>query len=283
MPLNSQMSMNPMMIQAAQMPGPMSFGAPNQMLWPGNMNMGAPGMLSPAQFMVPPPVTQDQNFLVAHQQAMLIAKQAYQMAVAQQAMAAAGDEWERGSAIGGFGGGGSVYGGSTASPSLMVPQFMNMNMGMNMNVMQNQWSSGSSVYMPSSSRSMYGGMMGGISSSRSEYGGGTSTGNKWSSSRSTYGENFGPSSAQTRKPGDMPRRPLLSGVSASTRDSGYFPTMPPTMPAAQNKNDRGSPDLRAPVNNPRGRTTSQPATPTRSPGHPPRKAAPPSSWKASGV
>ncbi|PPQ99569.1 hypothetical protein CVT24_005357 [Panaeolus cyanescens] len=290
-PLNNQMPVNPMMAQAGQMPGPMGFGAPNQMMWPGNMNMGAPGMLSPAQFMLPPPTTQDPNFLVAHQQAMLIAKQAYQMAVAQQAMAAAADEWERGSAIGGFGGGGSVYGGSTASQSMMVPPFMNMNMGMNMNMnmnmMQaNQWSSASSVYMPSSSRSMYGGMMGGISSSRSEYGGGaTSATNKWSSSRSTYGENFGPSSASSRRTGEMPRRPLLSGVTASQRDSSYFPNMPPTMPAAQNRNGRGSPDLRVPSNNnPRGRTTSQPAIVNRSPpSHQPRKAPPPSSWKASGV
>ena len=53
----------------------------------------------------------DPQFLNAHQQAMLFAKQAYQMTVAQQALEAAGEEWERSSNIGGGGGGGSVIGG----------------------------------------------------------------------------------------------------------------------------------------------------------------------------
>jgi hypothetical protein len=42
------------------------------------------------------------NMMAAHQQAMMFAKQAYQMAVAQQAMAAAAEEWERGSALSGI-------------------------------------------------------------------------------------------------------------------------------------------------------------------------------------
>ena len=40
--------------------------------------------------------------MLAHQQALLMAKQAYQFAVAQQAMQAAGDEWERASNMGGY-------------------------------------------------------------------------------------------------------------------------------------------------------------------------------------
>ena len=46
---------------------------------------------SPFSMMPQPPVNADPAFLIAHQQAMLIAKQTYQMAVAQQAMAAAND------------------------------------------------------------------------------------------------------------------------------------------------------------------------------------------------
>ncbi|KAK6985191.1 hypothetical protein R3P38DRAFT_3450689 [Favolaschia claudopus] len=61
----------------------------------------------------------DPSFYAAHQQAMMIAKQAYLAAVGQQAMAAAGEEWERGSSVGGSvyrgGGGGSVYGGNGGS------------------------------------------------------------------------------------------------------------------------------------------------------------------------
>ena len=42
------------------------------------------------------------GMMMAHQQAMMMAKQAYQYAVAQQAMQAAGDEWERASHAGGY-------------------------------------------------------------------------------------------------------------------------------------------------------------------------------------
>jgi serine/arginine repetitive matrix protein 2 len=79
-----------------------------------NMNMGM-GMVDPRVFM-------------AHQQAMLIAKQTYQLAVAQQAMRDAADEWERGSAISGWGGGRS----SVGTPSVLG---LGMGMGLNMNNM----------------------------------------------------------------------------------------------------------------------------------------------------
>ncbi len=129
--MNPRMSaVNPMMAMGsplAMQMGQMGFGgAPGAAMWGGGMGMAQP-MLSPAQFMVPPPA--DPAFLAAHQQAMAYAKQAYQMAVAQQAMAAAADEWERGSTVGGFGGGGSVYGGSQMGSSFGMMGGMNMMQG----------------------------------------------------------------------------------------------------------------------------------------------------------
>ncbi|OAX35404.1 hypothetical protein K503DRAFT_723070 [Rhizopogon vinicolor AM-OR11-026] len=120
-----------------------------------------------------PQFNSDPSFFAAHQHAMMIAKQAYQMAVARHAMAIAGDEWERSSNAGGGsvygGGGGSVYsgmGGGGGMGMLNVP-------GMGMpTMMPNQWPTGS-VSFP-----------GRIGSSQSEFGGG---------SRSVYGESFGPS------------------------------------------------------------------------------------------
>ena len=296
MPINQTMhsrmsSLNPMMAMGNPMSMQMGFGgAPN--LGPGgwggqNMNMGmggTPQMLSPAQFMVPPPA--DPNFLAAHQHAMLIAKQAYQMAVAQQAMAAAADEWERGSTVGGFGGGGgggSVYGGSGVGPAAMMqPQFGMMGMMQGGGGGGGGWpASAASVY--GASRSMYGGsqlglpMDGMMSSSRSEYGGATNGrgGNNWSSSRSTYGESFGPAQEQyTRRGPQQQQQQQQQGMRRTSnnngRDSGYFPPVPP-MPAAQGASGRNSPD---------SRQRMKPASPGRGGPVAQRKAAPPSSWKS---
>ncbi|TFK42083.1 hypothetical protein BDQ12DRAFT_703504 [Crucibulum laeve] len=255
--LNARMSnMNPMMMQPSW--GGMNVNMnmnPNMNMWQQQQS-GPQPMLSPAQFMIPPPPSADPAFLAAHQQAMMYAKQAYQMAVAQQAMAAAADEWERGSTVGGYGGGGSVYGGGS-SASVMGSPYGMMNMGMmGMQGMNNGWSTGSVVFPPSS-RSMYGGG-GGISSSRSEYGGGGGGGN-WSSSRTSYGEfNSSPS-------------PNRYSRAAAGRDSGYFPPVPPIPKEKENPSKNAA----------RARTSSQPATPTRGTGG--RKAAPPSSWRAGGV
>ncbi|KAJ7146575.1 hypothetical protein C8R44DRAFT_757815 [Mycena epipterygia] len=235
---------------------PMGFGSPPGSMapgWPGWQQQASPSMLSPAQFMVPPPA--DPNFFAAHQQAMMIAKQAYQMAVAQQAMAAAGDEWERGSNIGStYGGGGgraSVYGGSTVGPS---PP-----MGTPFGMMQSPgiggWSPGGGMF-PSAPRSMYGG-----GGARSEYGGGGGGGG-WSSSRSVYGEAFGPSTERYSRSGSSGNLAAQAKTS-----SGYFPPVPAV---PQGQSGRPGPG------NPRQRTASQPASPSRTGA--PRK--PPSSWKA---
>ncbi|KAG1797223.1 hypothetical protein EV424DRAFT_1442648 [Suillus variegatus] len=159
-----RMSINPTMGMDGTMPG---MNAPAWGAWPQPMPTGMGPMIAPQ-------LSPDQSFFVAHQRAMMIAKQAYQMAVAQHAMTLAGEEWERGSNIGGGsvygGGGGSVYsgmgGGGGGMSMLGVP-------GMNMpGMMPNQWSTGS-VMFP-----------GRIGSTQSEFGGG---------SRSVYGESFGPS------------------------------------------------------------------------------------------
>ncbi|RDB19309.1 hypothetical protein Hypma_013440 [Hypsizygus marmoreus] len=262
-------TLNPMMTMSSPMP--MGFPPPTPGMTPGwnnmNMNMGMnmnPQMLSPAQFMPP---AADPNYIAAHQQAMMYAKQAYQMAVAQQAMAAAGDEWERGSSIGGFGGGGSVYGGGLSSASVVgSPYGMGMGMGgmgMNMGMQSpgNGWSTGSVVY-PGPARSMYGG----ISGARSEYGGGGGGGGNWSSSKSSYGESFGPSSNRYSKASSSQGRPVYG-----QRDSGFHPPLPPI---PQGNSGSSTPSGRG--TGPRSRTASQPA----SPGRGLRKAPPPSSWKA---
>ncbi|GLB43641.1 hypothetical protein LshimejAT787_1401530 [Lyophyllum shimeji] len=239
-------TLNPMMAMNAPMP----FGPGMSPGWNGMNMMGqGPGMFAPGQFLSP--ATADPNFMMAHQQAMMFAKQAYQMAVAQQAMAAAGDEWERGSTMGGFGSGGSVYGGTSpsvvGSPYAMSPM-MNMGMGMGMQTPGNGWSTGSVIF-PGTARSMYGG--GGISSSRSEYGGGGARGGgQWSSSKSSYGESFGPSPS-------------------NRHSKGYFPPVPPIPSQAAASSGRGAATSRS-------RTTSQPASPSRGV----RRAPPPSSWKA---
>jgi serine/arginine repetitive matrix protein 2 len=194
----------------------------------------------------------DPAFFVAHQQAMMYAKQAYQMAVAQQAMAAAGDEWERGSSVGGGFGGGSVFGGGGGGgggPSVMRPMPFGMGMGMG-----GGWN-GSMVFPPAA-RSMYDGFGG----ARSEYGGGGGGGGgggAWNSSRSSYGD-LGPSKART----------------GGQRNSGVHPPVPPALHGGSGGSGGGSSNVAR--GTPRSRTASQPS----SAGRGMRKAPPPSSWKA---
>ncbi|KAG7451748.1 uncharacterized protein BT62DRAFT_915593 [Guyanagaster necrorhizus] len=231
----------------------MGFGgpAPGWNGWPQMaMGMGNPGMLSPAQFMGPTPPPGDPAFFAAHQQAMMYAKQTYQMAVAQQAMAAAGDEWERTSAIG-FNSGGSMYGGGRGVPSMYG--------------MGGGWSSAGSMIFPSA-QSMYGG------GARSEYGGGSGggRGTAWNSSQSVYGESFG----NRRRTGGGGGG---GGRGTGGRDSAYVPPVPPVPSQAQRPSMVGGQG----VTNPRTRTVSQPANPVRpSSGSNSPRRPPPSSWKA---
>jgi hypothetical protein len=139
------------------------------------MNMGV-GMVDPRVFAV-------------HQQAMMIAKQTYQLAVAQQAMRDAADEWERGSAVSGWTGGRS---------SVSTPNMLNMGMGMNMNMgggaggmggfpgAGGMWPSGGVSGFPgNSARGMYSGY-----AASDVGGGGGGGGGGWTTS-SVYGESFG--------------------------------------------------------------------------------------------
>jgi hypothetical protein len=168
----------------------MGAGPPGWNQW--QQGQPSPGLMPPH----PNQYGQDANFLAAHQQAMMIAKQTYQMAVAQQALAAAGDEWERNSSVSGFGGNqgfvpnpGFGFGGSNMGMFGMGSGMGGYGSGMGAGMMPN-WSS-ASLMAPSGPRSAYGGVFGGA---QSEYGGGPSGNGGWGS-RSMYGESFGPSPA----------------------------------------------------------------------------------------
>ena len=275
--ISSRMStLNPMMGMGLQMPMQMGFGSPNSVAWGGSM------VRPPSSYLMPSPA--DPNFLAAHQHAMMYAKQAYQMAVARQAMAAAGDDWERGSSIGGYGGGSMMS--ASSSPAMMSPQFGMMPMAQGYG-----WSGTSSVYLPSSSQSIYGGL---VNSGGSEYGGVNGPKN-WPSSRSSYGDSFGPSL-------DQLRRKNAHGTPGHVKRDSVSTLRAPVMPATQPQNSRGSPVRSgngqrdsthvssmaasqfqngggSPDGVSRPRTGGRPASPSRSTYA--RKAPPPSSWKAS--
>ncbi|KAF7318582.1 hypothetical protein HMN09_00368700 [Mycena chlorophos] len=273
------MGMNPQMGMGMGMPMmppqmPMGMQMPMQPMWPQmQMGMQPQAMLSPGQFMMSPP--SDPNLMAAHQQAMLYAKQAYQMAVAQQAMAAAGEEWERGSTMGGgrapsvFGGSMSVVGGMGGGAGAGQGALSPFGMGL---AMLNAQNSGSPMMFPSGPRSMMGGMGGGA---RSEYGGGGGGGGNWNSSKSVYGESFGPSTERySSSPRTMSSGNLAAMGGGPGKDGGgYFAGAIPPSSSRPGPSPGGQ--------QPRQRTASQPASPARgvrkSPGQ-----QPPSSWKAAG-
>ncbi|KAF8267397.1 hypothetical protein EI94DRAFT_1801735 [Lactarius quietus] len=154
----------------------MGMGMGGGMNMPAGMNMGMGMGMGPGVGMVDP------RMFVAHQQAMMIAKQTYQMAVAQQAMREAGDEWERGSAISGWGGGNRS---SMATSTSVLGMGMNMNTNMGVNpfgMPQGAWPMGGGAG-GSAARSMYAGSV----YAASEAGGGMG----WSTTNSVYGESFG--------------------------------------------------------------------------------------------
>ncbi|KAH9058273.1 hypothetical protein EDB87DRAFT_1685411 [Lactarius vividus] len=174
-----------------------------------NMNMGGSGMgmVDPRMFM-------------AHQQAMMIAKQTYQLAVAQQAMRDAADEWERGSAISGWGGGSGARS-SIAAPSVLG---MGMNMGMNVNgvgpfgMPPGAWPAGGGG---SAARSMYAGSVYAASEIGGVPGGGGAMG--WSTTNSVYGESFGAPrdrSSRAFRQGPGPQQHGPGGAQARESGSG---------------------------------------------------------------
>ena len=191
------------------------------------MNMGM-GMVDPRVFAV-------------HQQAMMIAKQTYQLAVAQQAMRDAADEWERGSAMSGWTGGRS-----SASTPNMLNMGMGMGMGMNMSMggggggmggfpgaagsfpmsgAGGMWPNGEfSAFPGNSARGIYSGY------AASEIGGGGNGGGRgggggrgWTTS-SVYGESFGaprdrPSRTQRQSNMQMSSSPLGPGTGTGSGSS----------------------------------------------------------------
>ncbi|KAG8760110.1 hypothetical protein FRC11_000963 [Ceratobasidium sp. 423] len=128
--------------------------------------------MPPMGFMPPPPPPgAPEAYLQAHQQAMMIAKQTYLSAVAQQAMAAATEQWERSSNMGG-----SVYGGSQVSVNMGMAGMPMMSMYAGSTYAASAyegsvagWGSASAYGGPSGPRSVYGGV------ARSELGGGMKT------------------------------------------------------------------------------------------------------------
>ncbi|KAL4068953.1 hypothetical protein V8B97DRAFT_1970895 [Scleroderma yunnanense] len=220
--------------------------------WQQPMGTGMSGM-------VPTPQFNDPAFVAAHQRAMMVAKQAYQMAVAQHAIAVAGEEWERSSSIG-FGSGGSAYGGSAASVygggggGMVVRPTPGMGMGMmgmqnmGMLVPPGPWHGGP-VMFPNAA-SIYGG---GISSTQSEFGGGSG----WAS-KSAYGDSFGPSTRSSYlhaghgahgssasayggpapKPGPTPRQRAQTGAAPPSSTSSKSPGRNRVPPPSSWKNAR---------------------------------------------
>ncbi|KAK6984927.1 hypothetical protein R3P38DRAFT_3230952 [Favolaschia claudopus] len=244
----------------------MGMNMPTSFAFPSHSGPSAAGWglspLNPQQFMIPAPP--DPSFYAAHQQAMMIAKQAYLTAVGQQAMAAAGEEWERGSSVGGSvyggGGGGSVYGGSGGS-------VYGGGGGMG------GW--GPSLFPPGP-QSMYGGGGGGARSeygggggARSDYGGGG--GGNWNSSRSVYGESFRPSTDRYARTSSNTNLSVMAGRGAM-ESTGYL------SPGAPSSRGRGGMQMQMQT---RQRTASQPADPSQNmgAGASRRPPPPPSSWR----
>ncbi|KAK7695214.1 hypothetical protein QCA50_002404 [Cerrena zonata] len=185
-------------------------------------------------------------FLAAHQQAMMIAKQAYQMAVAQQAMAQANEEWERGSTAT------SAYGGGYGGMSNMSSMGSMGNMGgMGMGMFPGQYGMpgwGGSMMFPNSAQSMYAGSVVG-----SELGGG------WAS-QSVYG---GPGDRSSRMFNNAGGGGGGQANFSSSRSDAFGPTS--SRPGARPRTKTAPSDGALPAQHARARGG----------------APPPSSWKKS--
>lgn len=218
----------------------MNFIPPSPMGWPASPSMP---MMNPQQFM---PSPSDPRMLAAHQHAMMVAKQAYQMAVAQQALAAANEEWERGSSASAF-----------TSPMGMSSMGMGMGMPMGMGVNgMGMMPGGYGMNYPmfaSSAQSMYAGSVAG-----------SELGAAWGS-KSEYG---GPSRA-SRTSAMFTDRPGGLGFNPNQRSSSYNQLAVPSSAASEAP--------RRPAIRPRTKTapsdTPLPAQHSRS------RPPPPSSWR----
>jgi hypothetical protein len=181
----------------------MQMQTPMQMPMPGPpaFDMGVMGLQS-AAFGFPSPLpSADPAFLAAHQKAMAIAKQTFQMAVAQQALAMANDEWERNSAMTGY------------APSVAPSQW-----GYGMGMQQ------AAMFSPAA-RSMYAGSVNG--------GGG-----HWGGTGSVYGQAFGPATLggrmSTYSQADVPATAAAQRpVRPRTKTAPSAATPPTIMPAAR--------------------------------------------------
>ena len=251
--------MAPRMSQMMNMGGPTNFalpgGPPGWNPWLQQGQPMPPMMPHPNQF------SQSSDFLAAHQQAMMVAKQAYQMAVAQHAIAAAGDEWERSSNASGLGGGQTFGGGSQFGGSTGFAGHMNMNMGMfgmgggmggygglgGMGMLNPGWP-GASMLVPPGPRSAYGGFSG----ARSDFGGNNSSGSvgpgDWGS-RSVHGEPFGSMPQKSSRDPERDRQESSNSGKSSTQSqlpsrSGPRPrtrTAPSSTPVPVQHSSRNNP------------------------------------------
>ena len=251
--------MNPMMFQNGISNG-LNFNMPMGWQQPGmspQMAMGNMGA-APQPFMIPPPPPNaDQTYLAAHRQALMIAKQAYQYAVAQQAMAAAGEEWERGSSVSGF------------TPSNGMNMMGGMNYGMpgmgGMSglspAMAGMW--GSRPMFPQGPQSTYAGSNIGAAS---ELG--------WGSA-SVYGENFGPSiTAATR------RAQATSNARKSVAGDLNGIAFPSSFQRSESSGNLNGTARNLPVRSaPRQRTRTAPSNGRVPEQHGRLPPMPPSSWK----
>ncbi|KAL5535960.1 hypothetical protein ACEPAF_4054 [Sanghuangporus sanghuang] len=224
------------------MMGGMSAMAPLNGMPGMSMGMGP----NPPQFMVSsPPPGADAAFLAAHRQAMQIAKQAYQYAVAQQAMAAAADEWERGSSVSAF-----------TAPGPAMGMGMGSSMGMGGYGMNNMWNT-APMFAPAP-RSMYAGNTGGMSE----------TG--WGAA-SVYGDAFGPSNRRAQM---LNPQMGSSGGGGSASVIGF----PSSYPRAESTGNIPRSSVPSSRNAPRPRTRTAPSN-TPLPTQHRHSRGPPSSWK----
>jgi serine/arginine repetitive matrix protein 2 len=218
-------------------------------------------------FIMPQGMVPDPNFLVAHRQAMMYAKQAYQMAVAQQAMAVAGDEWERSSSVSGMSGM-NMFGAAQNPYAMGLPV---QGMGM-MGGLQGGWARGA-MMMPQ----MYG-----FGSTQSDIGHVRSGGNASAWDRmSVYGESFGPSGI----PGDRTSMAYGGpgpGQVRRQREDSFFGAQPPQMQGgsqAPSTHSRPSGSGAGGAARQRQRTTSVPTPSNTNTGVPNGRRQPPTSWR----